>query len=341
MYVEWSGKMSNKYTPDEITYELFGINPADFYRAKFAHGRGPDNALDNPFCRYEIGYEGIRRLIVDLQSFLPDGGRALDVGCGAGTYGPTLLANLPGLTLYGVDMSEECLEQAQANGYSSCYLLDISTAMPFEEGHFDFVFTMDFLGHVEFRHKDFLIHEMARVTRQGGGGHHGVETAPIDYLNCNPADEADPIRRYVYVDGHIGVELGEDVCRRFSKYFTQVDHGITRLYPFKPKDAFAACFEEDFQQTVAAYDHPQAAQLADIILGRLNSYFLDLYSRVFGRAFKAYEKPSEPVDEAHARAREEMLRHIEAYNEMYGTDFIPVPRELFRPTWFSSITVKK
>jgi len=36
-----------------------------------------------------------------------------------------------------------------------------------------------------------------------------------------------------------------------------------------------------------------------------------------------------------------MLRQIEAYNEKYGIDSIPVPRELFRPTFFSSIAVKR
>lgn len=333
--------MANRFTPDEITYELFGIDPAEFYRLRFAHGRGPENALENPFSRYEIGYEGIRRLIADLRAYLPGGGRVLDVGCGAATYGPTLLANIPGLLLYGVDMSEECLRQARENGFSRCELLEISEPLPFEDGYFDFVFTMDFLGHVEFRQKDYLIREMARVTREGGSGHHGVETAPIDYLNCNPSDEADPVRRYVFMDGHIGVELGEDVCRRFSKHFAQVKHGITRLYPFKPKVAFAACFEEDFQRVVASYEHPHAAQLADIILGRLNSYFLDLYGRVFGPAFEAYETPPEPLNEAHLKAREEILRRIEDYNERYGIDFIPVPRELFRPTWFSSISVRK
>jgi hypothetical protein len=200
---------------------------------------------------------------------------------------------------------------------------------------------MDFLGHVEFRHKDHVIQEMARVTRRGGGGHHGVETGPIDYFNCNPDDENDPVRRYVYVDGHIGSELGRDVCRRFSRFFSEVKYGITRLYPFKPKDLLAACFEEDFQKTVAAYDNPQAVELADIIIGRLNSYFLDLYGRVFGPAFTAYDTPPEPLAEEHERARQDMLRQIEAYNEKYGIDFIPVPRELFRPTFFSSITVKR
>lgn len=333
--------MAARYTPDEITYELFGIEPAELYRTRFAHGRGPQNALSDPFCRYEIGYEGIRRLIADVQAFLPNGGRALDVGCGAGTYGPTLLANTPGLTLYGVDLSEECLAHARDNGFSYCEPLNITQPLPFSDGYFDSVFTMDFLGHVEFRHKDSLIKEMARVTKPGGGGHHGVETANIDYFNCNPADEADPVRRYVYVDGHIGVELGEDVGARFARCFAEVRHGITRLHPFKPKDLFAACFEDDFRQVVASYDQPQAARLADIILGRLNTYFLRLYDEVFGQAFKAYEGRAQAISEEHARAREEMLGRIEAHNERYGIDFIPVPRELFRPTWFSSITVKK
>lgn len=328
-----------KYTHDDITYALFGIDPAEFYRSRFAYGPGVENGLADPVLRYDIGYENIRRLVADVQSFLPGGGRVLDIGCGAGHYGPTLRANVPRIALHGVDMSSECLAQARGNGYEHTELFDLTRPLPYPDGYFDMVFSMDLFGHIEFRHKDFLIGEIARVTREAGGGHHGVETAPIDYFNCNPADEADPIRRYVYVDGHIGAEPGEAVCRRFARHFARVTHGITRLHPFKPRAAFAACFDEEFQEAVAAYDHPQATQLANVILGRLNSHYLELYSRVFGPAFRSSETPPEPPSDAHAEARAELQDRIDAYNARYGIEFVPVPRELFRPTWFSSITV--
>ncbi|MFO1303597.1 MAG: hypothetical protein U1F54_07680 [Burkholderiales bacterium] len=66
-------------------------------------------------------------------------------------------------------------------------------------------------------------------------------------------------------------------CRRFARAFHEVTHGITRLYPFRPVKAFVACFEEEFQQAVARYDHPQARELADIVLGRLDSHYLESY----------------------------------------------------------------
>lgn len=95
---------------------------------------------------------------------------------------------------------------------------------------------MDLLGHIEFRRKDFLIHQMARVTKRGGGGHHA--------------------------------------------------HRLTYLYPFLHVEAFAELFEEEFQQVVAGHPHPEAKQLALVILGRLNRYFIEFYTQVFGAAFQ-------------------------------------------------------
>ena len=332
---------TSKYTHDDITYALFGIDPAEFYRTRFAYGPGVENGLAHPLLRYDIGYENVRRLVADVRTFLPSGGKLLDIGCGSGSHGPTLRANVANLELYGVDMSRECLAQARDNGYGHTEQVDLTKPLPFADESFDMVFSMDLFGHIEFRHKDFLIAEISRVTRRGGGGHHGVETAFIDYFNCNPLDPSDPIRQYVYIDGHVGAEPGDAVCRRFARAFSKVTHGITRLYPFKPVKGFAACFEEEFQRAVARYDHPQARELADIILGRLNSHYLEAYARIFGPAFRSSETPPEPLTEAHARERLQLQNLIDLHNEKFGFEFVQVPRELFQPTWFSSITVIK
>lgn len=334
--------IDSKYKPEEITYELLGIDPAEFYRTKFDSGQGLENALANPVFRYEVGYEKIRRLITDLQTLLPGGGKVLDVGCGAGSYGPTLLANVPMLALYGIDMSETCLLRARANGYTECFGWDFAALpLPYEDETFDAVISMDMLGHIEFRRKDFLIRQMARVTKHGGIGHHGVETGYIDYYSCNPRDEADPVRRYVYVDGHIGVEPAQDLCARLAKHFRQVSHQMTYLFPFLYIDHFADIFEEEFKQVVAGHSHPEARQLALVILGRLNQHFVELYTKVFGAAFQPTDAAPPPLTPAHAQARAEMQQRLQEYQQLYGTDFVPVPRELFRPAGFSSITLKK
>ena len=295
-----------------------------------------------PVFRYEVSYEKNRRLITDLQTLMPGGGKVLDIGCGAGTYGPTLLANVPMLELYGIDMSKSCLLQARANGYTECRMWDFaSQPLPYEDEVFDAVISMDMLGHIEFRRKDFLIGQMARVTKHGGSGHHGVETCYVDYYNCNPGDEADPVRRYIYVDGHIGVEPAQDVCARFGKHFDEVSHRMTFLFPFLDIDTFAGVFEEDFQQVVAAHAHPEARQLALVILGRLNRHFIELYTQAFGPAFQPNDALPQSLTPAHAQARAEMQQRLQEYEQLYGIDFVPVPRELFRPAGFSSITLKK
>jgi SAM-dependent methyltransferase len=329
------------YRPEEITYALFGIDPAQFYQTKFARGDNPGNALAIPYHRYAIEYEKIRRLVADLKAALPDGGKVLDIGCASAPYGPTLRANIPGIVLHGVDLSEACLRNARQNGYAHCQAFDLANPLPYPDETFDAVISMDLLGHIEFRHKDFLIREMARVTRRGCLNHHGVESAHIDYYHCDPTDENDPVRRYVYIDGHIGAEPAQDVRDRFALYFAEVTNSPTYLYPFINMGSFPSLFEEEFRQTVAAYNHPQAIALGDIILGRLNHHFHDLYTRVFGPAFQQFDGPPRPLSEAHARARAEMERRIQEYNATFGIDFVPVPRELFLAPGFTSITAWK
>jgi ubiquinone/menaquinone biosynthesis C-methylase UbiE len=329
-----------EFAPHEITYDLFGIDPATFYATKFACGRGIDDALANPVYRYEIVYEKIRRLIADLRMLLPGGGRVLDIGCGAGPYGPTLLANVPNLELFGADLSEACLAQARTNGYVDCRRFNLTERLPYDDEFFDAVISMDVFGHIEFRHKDRLIEELARITRRGGGGHHGVETAFIDYFHCDPRDENDPVRRYVYVDGHVGAEPAADVCARFAAHF-DVTHHITYLYPFLDFGTFRTLFSDEVKSLMARHDHPEAVQLANVLLGALNTRFLERFATAFGPALTPHDGPPEVLEAEHARARGELRAMIERHNAKFGNDFVETPRELFRPGGFSSITLRR
>jgi SAM-dependent methyltransferase len=329
-----------RYRPDEITYELFGINPDEFYKTKFACGKGIDNALANPVHRHELTYEKIRRLIADLQSMATAGAKVLDIGCGAAPYGPTILANVPGIVLYGVDMSRECLKDATSNGYRHCELFNLTNRLPYEDDFFDFVFSMDTLGHIEFRHKDFLISEISRVTRPGGAGHHGVETGFVDYFDCEPMNDDDPVRRYVFVDGHIGAEPAQAVCDRFARFFPEVSHRVTYLYPFVHKGALGELFDPEFGELLAQHNQAESVQLANIILGQLNSYFIDEYAKVFGDAFKPDDGYQTELSREHQEARDKLFGLIREHNEVYGADFVEVPRRLFRPAGFSSISMR-
>jgi SAM-dependent methyltransferase len=98
---------------------------------------------------------------------------ALDVGCGAGHWGRTVLSLLPAsATLVGVDREPRFLElareQAAARGPSPRLSLVEGTAeaLPFPDDRFDLVTCQMLLIHVA--DAEAVLREMIRVTRPGG-----------------------------------------------------------------------------------------------------------------------------------------------------------------------------
>jgi ubiquinone/menaquinone biosynthesis C-methylase UbiE len=269
-------------------------------------------------------------MVSNLERCLPKGGEVLDVGCGSGPFGPTIHAHVPGVRLFGVDMSRKCVEGASRNGYTESKCSDLAAGLPYEDARFDAVISMDLLGHIEFRHKDVLIREMSRVTRPGGIGHHGAETGFIDYLNCNPADPNDWVRKYVQAQGHIGVEPARRLERRFSTCFSEVKWDITYLYPFLDINNIAPAdyFEKQFHETLKTFPSLEARLLVNVVIGRFNRYFIDLYRKVFGKAFQPYDEP--PGQETHSGDGDSVDARVAA-----------IARELVHPGGFSSFLVKK
>lgn len=100
-------------------------------------------------------------------------GEALDVGCGAGHWGRTVLRLLPEhATMVGVDREPAFLsmaaEQAEAHGLAERLSLVEGTveALPFEDDRFDLVTCQLVLIHVD--DVALALREMIRVTRPGG-----------------------------------------------------------------------------------------------------------------------------------------------------------------------------
>lgn len=99
--------------------------------------------------------------------------RVLDVGCGVGHWGRTLLPFLhPEATIDGVDMESAFVEKANAKarelglGHRARYQVSAAERLPFEDGTFDVVTCQTVLIHV----KDVpaALKEMKRVLRPGG-----------------------------------------------------------------------------------------------------------------------------------------------------------------------------
>ena len=93
----------------------------------------------------------------------PDGGLALDFGCGTG-------ANLPVVARcgapVGVDVSDLALGYARGRGGYRALAQGDGTALPFPEGTFDWAFALDILEHLDADRR--AAGELLRVLRPGG-----------------------------------------------------------------------------------------------------------------------------------------------------------------------------
>lgn len=279
-----------KFEEDQITYELFGINPPEFYAKRFDLGGAVPDLLASALDWHEISRTKVRLLVEALRRHLPRGGEVLDLGCGSGPFGPTLLSHVPGLRLVGIDMSEVCIEQARLNGYAEACAADFLSGLPYADGRFDGIISVDVFGHVEFRHKDALVDELARVTKPGGINVHGAESGWVDYFNCTPSDPDDPIRRYVWVEGHVAVEPAVRLAARFRRAFRRVETDVTFLWPFLPGQQGAELLlGADAGRLDGFFSNPDNLYAANVLTGAANRHFIRLLKEVFGPAFHPQE----------------------------------------------------
>ncbi len=95
-------------------------------------------------------------------------GKILDIGCGNGFLLKTL--EKEGRELYGVDLSQEGVDQTSKRVPAAKVTRADSHNLPFEDGEFDYTLSTEFLEHVT----DPLnvIKEIARVTKKGGQSIH-------------------------------------------------------------------------------------------------------------------------------------------------------------------------
>lgn len=90
----------------------------------------------------------------------------LDAGCGTG-FNAAWLHKERGWRVYACDLDCEAMPYAKALGLSGIVQSDV-TALPFPDGFFDAVFSLDVLPHLEPGAERAALAEMARVTAPGG-----------------------------------------------------------------------------------------------------------------------------------------------------------------------------
>jgi ubiquinone/menaquinone biosynthesis C-methylase UbiE len=147
------------------------------------------------------------------------GSSVLDVGCGSGTLA---LLKRKDVHLVGVDLSEECLAAARRNGYDETHLADLHQ-LPFADASFDYLCTMDVLGHVQFEDKDAVLREIRRVLRPDGVTLHGVEALLRGVRKDYDEMTDEELRDFIRVDGHVGMEDEDEIAARFRQFFPFVE----------------------------------------------------------------------------------------------------------------------
>ena len=186
----------------------------EFYRTKFVSEEVLDARYFKPIDRFDMRFA---RTMWVYDNVRP-GSSVLDLGCGAGMLA---LLKRKGVTLTAVDLSAECARAARVNGYDTTLTAKLSH-LPFADASFDYVVSLDVLGHIGFEEKDAVLSEIKRVLRPGGVTMHGVEC--IDRAGQKSYEEMsdDELQQFIAVDGHVGLEEEHEHGARFSRFFQHV-----------------------------------------------------------------------------------------------------------------------
>src|SRR5438132_619579 len=149
-------------------YTRAGITDlAEFYRTKFLSDEVLDARYFKPLDRFDMRFARTMWVYDNVRA----GSTVLDLGCGAGMLA---LLKRKRVTLTGVDLSAECSLAARRNGYDATFTAKLSS-LPLPDASFDYVVSLDVLGHVGFDEKDQVLAEIKRVLRPGGVTMHGIE----------------------------------------------------------------------------------------------------------------------------------------------------------------------
>jgi len=231
--------------PKNNLYERAGIaDVGEFYRTKFVSDEVLDPRYFKALDRFDIRFARTMWVYDNVRA----GSEVLELGCGAGMLA---LLKRKGVTLTGVDLSDECALAARRNGYDATFSSQLSS-LPFAAASFDYVVSLDVLGHIEADEKDAVLAEVKRVLRPGGVTLHGIEctdhAAQKTYDEMNAAE----LRRFIEIDGHVGLEEEQEHGARFQKFFSHVAWEpryalcLSSEEFLKQADKYGLGFEDDF-----------------------------------------------------------------------------------------------
>jgi SAM-dependent methyltransferase len=259
-------------------YKRAGVEDlSEFYRTKFVSDEVLDARYFRALDRFDMRFARTMWVYDNVRA----GSTVLDLGCGAGMLA---LLKRKGVTLAGVDLSSEGALASRRNGYDFTCAAEL-TRLPFSDDSFDYAVSLDVLGHVPFEEKDAVLSEIRRVLRPRGVTLHGIECT--DRLAQKSYEEMteEELRRFVSVDGHVGLEEEHEHAARFRRFFPHVAWEpryalcLSSEEFIKQRDEYGLPFESDFVEYLRGLSHAERRAF-DMAMGYVFAKVSDLNVRL-------------------------------------------------------------
>lgn len=290
---------------DANLYARAGIEDvAEFYREKFVSKAVLDHRYFKALDRFDLRFARTMWVYDNVR----EGSSLLDLGCGAGMLG---LLKRKGVALTGVDLSDECVAAARRNGYDETVRSALEV-LPFSDASFDYVVSLDVLGHIPAEQKDAVLTEIRRVLRPDGVTMHGIECT--DPAGRRRYEEMPPeeLRRFIAIDGHVGLEQEEEHAARFRRFFAHVAWEpryalcLSSDEFLKQADRYGLPFEDDFLEYLRdlSFSERRAFDMAmGYVFGKISDLNVRLPSSGLYMFLKASTVPLGPFHNEHRDRR--------------------------------------
>src|SRR4029453_6823887 len=173
---------------------------------------------------------------------------------------------------------------------------------------FDYVVSLDVLGHIAFEEKDAVLAEIKRVLRNDGVTMHGIECT--DLIGRKRVEEMSDVelKAFIEIDGHVGLEEEQQHAERFRRFFNFVNWEpryalcLSSEEFIKQTDKYGLPFEDDFVDYLRglSFKERRAFDMAmGYVFGKISDLHISLPTSGLYVFMKASDAPLGPFYNEH------------------------------------------